>query len=264
MQRVCSQMCTLVYKHTCVTYTPAHALVSRTPFPKCMQHSLQKNAHIHILTPICIRIHMHTNTHAHASHRPHAEVLILRPTIYVQTCIHIHIHMCINAYIYIYIHTCTYIYIYLYTCPHTYTHTHIYTHAYKMYIWTHAKHVWNDSAAGTAREAQFDAKKLCPSSCPLQSGGWYPSWPAVQLPVHEGRRISAEQPQPIAAHHTIKTARHPDHIRLSAVVRSQFDPVHDPPKQAASLVVVPQNEVIFLSIWWVFSKRTSGGEGSGR
>ena len=34
--------------------------------------------------------------------------------------------------------------------------------------------------------------------------------------------MSAEQPQPTAAHHTITTARRPDHIRLSALVRSQF------------------------------------------
>ena len=64
---------------------------------------------------------------------------------------------------YKYIHTCIYIHI---SCPHTYTHTHIYTHAYKMYIWTHAKHIWNDGAAATAREAQLDTKKLCPSPCP--------------------------------------------------------------------------------------------------
>jgi len=65
LQRVCSQMCTLVYKHTCVMYTPAHALVPKTPV-KCMQHSLQKNARIYIPTHIYIRIHMHMNTHAHA------------------------------------------------------------------------------------------------------------------------------------------------------------------------------------------------------
>ena len=64
---------------------------------------------------------------------------------------------------YKYIHTCIYIHI---SCPHTYTHTHIYTHAYKMYIWTHAKHVWNDGTGATAREAQLDTKKLCPSPCP--------------------------------------------------------------------------------------------------
>jgi len=119
---------------------------------------------------------------------------------------------------YKYIHTCRYIHI---LCPHTYTHTHIYTHAYKMHIWTHAKHIWNDGAAATAREARPDAKKLCPSPCPLLSGGGYPSWPAAQSPVHEERRIRAEQPQPTAAHRTITTARRPDHIRLSALVRSQ-------------------------------------------
>jgi len=118
---------------------------------------------------------------------------------------------------YKYIHTCIYIHT---SCPHTYTHTHIYTHAFKMYIWTHAKHVWNDGSAATAREAQLDAKKLCPSPCPLQSVGGYPSWSASQSPVHEKRRISAEQPQPTAAHRTITTARRPDHIRLFALVRS--------------------------------------------
>ena len=104
-----------------------------------MQHSLQKNAHIYIPTPICIDIHIYTSTHAHPFHRPQADALIPRLTIYAQICIHIHIHMCINAYIYIYIHTCTYIYVY--TCLHTYTQTHIYTHAYKMYIRTYTKHV---------------------------------------------------------------------------------------------------------------------------
>jgi len=49
-----------------------------------------------------------------------------------------------------------------------------------MYIWTHAKHVWNDGTAATAWEAQLDANLLCPSPCPLQSGGGYPSWPAPQ------------------------------------------------------------------------------------
>jgi len=70
---------------------------------------------------------MYTNTLAHLLHRPHAEALILRLTIYAQICIHIRIHMCINSYIYIYIHTCTCIYIYMSAHIHTYTyiHTHI-------------------------------------------------------------------------------------------------------------------------------------------
>jgi len=75
LQRVCSQMCTLVPKHTCVTYTPAHALVPKIPV-KCMQHSLQKNAHIYIPTHICIRIHMHTNTHTHGN--SYSEALRIR------------------------------------------------------------------------------------------------------------------------------------------------------------------------------------------
>jgi len=101
-----------------------------------------------------------------------------------------------------------------------------------MYIWTHAKHVWNDGAAATAREAQLNAKMLCPSPCPLQSGGGYPSWPAAQSPVNEERHIS-EQPQPTAVHRTITTARRPDHIRLSALVRSQSTQFTQAPSLAA-------------------------------
>ena len=42
------------------TYTPTHALVPKTPVPKCMQHSLQKKCtHVHTYT------HMHTHTYAH-------------------------------------------------------------------------------------------------------------------------------------------------------------------------------------------------------
>jgi len=112
--------------------------------------------------------------------------------------------------------------IYIYIHVRTHTHIHIYTH-------THTKCTYEctqstsetTGAAATAREAQLDAKKFCPSPCPLQSRGGYPSWPEAQLPVHEERLISAEQPQPTAGHHTITTARCPDHIRLSALVRSQ-------------------------------------------
>ena len=35
LQRVCSQMCTLVYKHTCVTYIPAHALIDNDKKRMC-------------------------------------------------------------------------------------------------------------------------------------------------------------------------------------------------------------------------------------
>ena len=80
------------HKNTCVTYTPAHALVPKTPVLKCTQHSLQKIAHIYIHTHICTRI-----------------------------------HMCINAYVHIYVHTCIYIHIYMSTHKHTYTYIHNHT-----------------------------------------------------------------------------------------------------------------------------------------
>jgi len=124
--------------------------------------------------------------------------------------IHIHVHTHIHIYIYI-----------IHTCPHTYTHTHIYTHTYKLYICTHAS-----TSETTARQRLRGQPDLTPRRTALlpvrcNPEGDYPSWPAAQLPVHEERRISAEQPQPTAPHHTITTARRPDHIRLCALVRSR-------------------------------------------
>jgi len=185
-----------------------------------MQHSLQKNAHIYIPTPICIRIHMYANTHAHALHRPHAEALILRLTIYAQIRIHIHIHMCINAYIYRYIHTCTCIYIY--TCPHTYTHTHIsHMHTKCTYERTQStsETTVRQHCAGSPNWHQ-EAQPFSLSTA-IRRGIPFVASSPIALPVHEEQRISAEQPQPTAAHHTITTARCPDHIRLSALVRSR-------------------------------------------
>jgi len=102
---------------------------------------------------------MHTSTHAHAWHRPHAEALTLRPTIYTQICIHNHIHMYINAYIYICIHTC----IYIYACPHTYTRTHIYTH-------THTKCTYARTQARLEQRCNSDrARSWCRSRKPCTS-----------------------------------------------------------------------------------------------
>jgi len=109
---------------------------------------------------------------------------------------------------------------YIYTCPHTYTHTHIHTHTYKMYICTHA------STSETMTRQRLRGKPdLTPRSSALlpvrcNPEGDYPSWPAAKLPVHEEQLISAENPQPTAAHHTIMIVRHPDHNRLSTLVRS--------------------------------------------
>jgi len=174
--------------------------------------------HTYILTPTCIRIHMHTNTHAHALHCPHAEVPILRPTIYAQICIRIHIHTCINAYIYMYIHTCTYIYLYMSTHIHTYTYIH--THLQIVYI--HARrHFWTDSAVATTRKAQLDVEKLPPSPCPLQSRGGLPFVASSPIASHEKWRISAEQPQPTVAHHTITIARCPDYMMWKMFINNR-------------------------------------------
>ena len=59
------QICSLMPKNTCVKYTPAHALVPRTPVPQCMQHSLQNKEHTYIHKCICKRRHKYTNTHVH-------------------------------------------------------------------------------------------------------------------------------------------------------------------------------------------------------
>jgi len=122
-------------------------------------------------------------------------------------------------------HTCTYTYThaysYIYTCPHTYTHTHIYTHTYKMYICTHA------STPGTTvrlREmpdlTHRSSVRLLLVRTAIRRGVTRRS-EQLNCPIHEERRVSAEQPQPTASHRTVTTARRPDRICLSALVRSQ-------------------------------------------
>ena len=67
---ICAHSAASVFADVCidvkkyrVKYTPAHALVPRTPVPKCTQHSLRKNAQRYMHTHMCIRTDMHTNTH---------------------------------------------------------------------------------------------------------------------------------------------------------------------------------------------------------
>ena len=138
---------------------------------------------------------------------------------------HTHTHTHVYKRIDVQIHTHMHIYTYIMSA-HIHTYTYIHTHIQNVYERTQStsETMVQQRLRGKpslTREAQLDAKKLCPSPCPLQSGGGYPSWPAAQSPFHEERRKSAEQPQPTAAHHTITTARRPDHIRLSALVRSR-------------------------------------------
>ena len=69
---------------------------------------------------------MHTNTHAKAWHRPHAEALIPRTTIYAQLCIHMHTHVYKRTHVQIHIR----MHIYTYMHVRTHTHIHIYTHTH--------------------------------------------------------------------------------------------------------------------------------------
>ena len=110
-----------------------------------------------------------------------------------------HIYTCVCMHTYTYTHT--HAYIYIYTCQYTYIHTQIYTH---MYICTHAS-----TSETTARQRLRRKSDLTPGNSALvhvqcNPERDYPPWPAAQLPVYEERRISAEQPQPTAAHHTIR------------------------------------------------------------
>jgi len=133
---------------------------------------------------------MHPNTHAYEWHCPHAETLILRPTIYTQTCIHIHIHMCIIAYIYPYIHTWIYINMYMSAQIHTYTHVHTHIQARL------ERRRGNDCARSWCRHKKpwtsfsFDAIKphLAPPILGLHCTNFlrhqYPSTPHPLFPTH--------------------------------------------------------------------------------
>ena len=201
--------------------------MSKTPVPKCMQHSLQKNAHTYIPTPICIRIHMYTNTHAHALHRPHAEALILRPTIYAQICIHIHIHMFINAYIYVYIHTCTYIYVYM--SAHMLPYTYIHTHTNCIYARTQARLKRRRGSDCAGRQL------LRPSRCPLQSGKGLPFVAGRPIARPRGtthkRRTTTINSSSSHHHDSAPSRPHP----LICTDAEPIHPVHSPPKLPAWL-----------------------------
>ena len=152
--------------------------------------------------------------------------------------------------IHIRLHTHMHIYIYIYTCPHTYTHTHIYAHTYKLYICMHAS-----TSETMARQRLRGKPVLTPRGYALlpvrcNPEGDYPSWPAAQLPVHEERRISAEQPQPTAAHHHHDGAPSRPHP-LICTGAEPIHPVHCP-RQLPALPWPPETKVIFLPFWRVF------------
>jgi len=128
LQRVCRTCVRWYQRNICITYTPAHAQVPRTPVPKCMQHSFQKKAHIciqtHICSVLCTRIHMRMNTHVHSRHRPNAP----KNGYWDSQSMH--------KYAYTYIHTCKYMH----------THTYTYTHA-SIYIYNNKANIFSESLA---------------------------------------------------------------------------------------------------------------------
>jgi len=137
LQRVCRRCVRWCKKHTCVTFTPAHALVPKTPVPKVHATLTAKKC-----TYMYKYTHVHTHTYAHeytcacmtqsTRWSTDTETHNLCPNMHAHTHTHV-----FNAHKYIYIHTCIYIHIYMSTHIHTYTHTHIYTHTYNMYTCTH-------------------------------------------------------------------------------------------------------------------------------
>jgi len=77
------------------------------------------------------------------------------------TNMHTHTHTHVYKRIDIQIHTHMHVYTYIMSA-HIHTYRYIHTRIQNVHI-THAKHVWNDGAAATARAVQLDTKKLFPS-----------------------------------------------------------------------------------------------------
>jgi len=146
---------------------------------------------------------------------------------------------------YKYIHTCIYIHI---SCPHTSTHTHIYTHAYKMYTWTHAKHVWNDGAAATAREAPAWRQEALPFSLSATIRRGIPfvdSTPIACPRETTDKRRTTTTNSSLSHHHDSAPSR------LHSLICTGAEPIH--PVHASSQLgraaVASRNEVMFLPFW---------------
>jgi len=193
---------------------------------------------------------MHTHTYVH-EHTCATITLSTRWTTDTEThnlCTNMHTHTHTHVYkrMHIHIHTHMHIYIYIFMSAHIHTYTYIHARIQNVHM--------------NARKARL--KRRCGSDC---AGS--PSWRQEALPfslsvairrgvpfvasspiAREERRISAEQPQPTVAHRTITTARRPDHLRLSALVRSRSTQVtahpsyqlgRGPPKRGHFLHLLP-------------------------
>jgi len=151
--RKCVRWCK---KHTCVAYTPAHALVPKTAVPKCMQHSLQKNAHIYT----CTHIYTHIYAHEHTCACMTSSTRWSTDTETHNLCTNMHTHTRTHVYkrIHIHVHTHMHIYTYIHVRTHTLLHPYTYIHTHIQIVHMHAhKHAWNDGAVATARWAVTDA-----------------------------------------------------------------------------------------------------------
>jgi len=243
----CSQMCTLMskehlynaYNCTCTGAQNTCSKVHATLTAKKMHIYIY--IHIYVYAYISTRIHMRIYDVVQTRWRTATETHNLCTSIHthtythVYTCIRIHIH--IHMHIYTYIHVCTHIYMNI----HTHTRT----------ICTYAR---MQAPLKRRRGRDCAGSPTWRQEAPLfflSAAIWRwitPSWPSAQLPVHEERWISAEQTQPTAAHHTITTARRPDHNLSSALVRSRSTQF----AQVGATEANPRNEVTFLPFWQVF------------
>jgi len=146
-------------KHTCVTYTPAHALMPKTPVSKCMQHSLQKNAHTNIFLHTYIKMHIQIYSYTH---------------IYPST-------------------------------PHP---------LFPIYPRTVRKN-------GPLRSCRKIRGKTAVQQSPSRWARRTSSPRMTRVTVHGETKSQWGTTKPATAHHTITTARRPDNIHSSALVRGR-------------------------------------------
>ena len=110
------------------------------------------------------------------------------------------------------------IHIYIYMSAHIHTYTYIHTHIQNVHMNARKARLRRRRSSDCAGSPTSRQEAL-PFSLSAEFRRGIPFM--ASSPVHEERRISAEQPQPTAAHRTITTARRLDHIRSSALVRSR-------------------------------------------
>jgi len=130
MCTTCSECVTDVYvgvKHTCVTYTPSHALVPINTYSKVHVTLTAGHAHTRPCIYACTCMHMHMGAYARPRHRLTHRGAATRT---LHLCIRVHMHAHANACacthtrahahmnVHAHMHACAYV------CIHVYTHAH--------------------------------------------------------------------------------------------------------------------------------------------